>query len=199
MKYTTICISLLAVLLMSACNTKKGLAGKGEEKPTPIDSVTDTTGMVSTSPAPIPTPFNKFKDIELAGIDNSRYELRNKHLVIEITGESMDEQWARDICLSNAFDSLKVVISETVQFIIEKRGFDSISINNITVANTKTLKDNTTERQKHSGRTVYRNTQSLQFNIEPILQDLYQRIKSPKGYSRDAFYRDFDYLIEKIK
>ena len=190
-------LTLLILLTVYSCkSTHPSTEGKiGNGGKTPVD--------VGTKPL---TPISHKTKLDLTHIilpdlDDyaiQSYKLKNKQLTIDVTAKSYDEQYARDLCMGNAFDSVHAVIIETCSYIEEKRGLPHISTSGIRLKNTRTL-DEKKEEYSVNGRELYRITGTFQFEIESILQDLYEQIKTAKNYSYSAFCRDFDYVVEKIE
>ena len=139
-----------------------------------------------------------FGNARLQPINNDAYILRNTHLVLHGIGESIEREVARQNAMDAAEDSLLIVMREAVRFITEKRGMKNIAINNLTATDTEDMGEKTQGYKDKRGQITYRITQPLKFKIEPILKDIYSRMKPSKNYSYQAFCRDFDFLISKL-
>lgn len=166
----------------------------------------DTLYVRDTIYSPVGRPIKKpttskpaYENVTLPSVNNGEYTLKNLYLVIHGTGESADREVARTRATLSAQDSLLSLVRKTVKFIIAKRNLQDISINEVTAYNTRVQAEKTQGYTNQEGRYIYRNTQTFKFEMQPILRDIYSRIKPPKSYSYRAFCRDFDYLVNQME
>lgn len=129
-------------------------------------------------------------------IDNSKYELVNKQLNVTGVGESRNHQQAHSKSRAAALDSAVVFLRESITAIAEQRGLRPISVEEFQLANTHVIDQHTTAYNNEKNVRIYRSTQTLSIDIEPLLKVLYDNLGAGADYSWYMFLRDMDYQIE---
>lgn len=129
-------------------------------------------------------------------IDNSEYELVNKQLSVTGVGESRNHQQAHAKSRTAALDSVVVFLRESITAVAEERGFQPVSIEGLQLTNTRVTDQRTTAYDNKEGVRIYRSTQTLSIEIEPLLKDLYDNLDASTDYGWYMFLRDMDHQID---
>lgn len=128
--------------------------------------------------------------------DNTEYELVNKQFIVTGVGESRNHQQAHTESRAAALDSAMVLLRESITEIAKERGFCSFPIEEFQLANTRIIDQRTTTYNNENNVRIYRSTQTLSIEIEPLLKDLYDKFGANADYGWYMFLRDIDYQLE---
>lgn len=129
-------------------------------------------------------------------IDNSDYTLTNKQLYVSGVGESRNQQQARNKSRAAALDSAVAILRESISAIAEERGFKSDTIETFQFSNTRVTAERTTAFTNNNGVRIYRHTQTLCIELEPLLKNLYDKLGTSVDYGWDMFLRDMDHQLD---
>ena len=128
--------------------------------------------------------------------DNTEYELVNKQLNVTGVGESRNHQQAHTKSRTAALDSAVVFLRESITAIAEKHGFQPVTIEELQLTNTRVIDQRTTAYNNEKGVRIYRSTQTLSIEIEPLLKDIYDNLGASADYGWYMFLRDMDYQLD---
>ena len=129
-------------------------------------------------------------------IDNSEYELVNKQLSVTGAGESRNHQQAISKSRTAALDSAVTILCESVNAITAKRGLKPVGIAELQLTNTRVTDQRTTAYDNNDGVRIYRSTQILSIEMEPLFKELYDNLGANADYGWYMFLRDIDYQLD---